>query len=55
MDINSILENLRLETGAPFTFEASNVDGLYKYLATVCLNSLINSFYIDIIIILYLD
>lgn len=42
MDINNILENLRLETGAPFTFEASNVDGLYKYLATVCLNSFIN-------------
>lgn len=33
--VNSIIGNLSLETGVPFTFEATKVDGLFKYLATV--------------------
>lgn len=33
--MDQILENLKTETGAAFTFEATNVDGLFKFLATV--------------------
>lgn len=35
MDVDDMLENSRIQTGAPFTFEVTQIDGLFKYLATV--------------------